>query len=88
MKKTWSDEGWDDYLYWQEQDRKTLRKINRLIRSIERDGAMKGEGKPEPLLGDLQGCFSRRIDDKNRLIYQVCGASIEILGCRDHYRDK
>ena len=85
MIKVWSDGGWEDYLYWQDQDRRTLRKINRLIQSIERDGVLSGEGKPEPLKGDLQGCFSRRINEKHRLAYRVSEENLEILGCREHY---
>lgn len=85
MIKVWSDGGWEDYLYWQDQDRRTLRKINRLIQSIERDGVLSGERKPEPLKGDLQGCFSRRINEKHRLVYRVSEENLEILGCREHY---
>lgn len=69
MKKLWSDIAWDEYLYWQTQDKKTLRKINDLIKSIERDGVSKGLGKPEPL--KHRKAWSRHIDSKNRLIYDV-----------------
>lgn len=62
-EKVWSDEAWDEYLYWQSQDKKTLKRINQLIKDIERNGCREGIGKPEPLSGDLQGEFSRRIDD-------------------------
>ena len=62
MRKVWDDEAWDDYLKWQEEDRKTLRKINKLILSIERDGVLGGIGKPEPLKYSYTGWFSRRID--------------------------
>ena len=68
MHKTWSEEGWNDYLYWQSQDRKTLKKINDLIKDIERNGSDKGIGKPEPLKGNLSEFWSRRIDEKNRLV--------------------
>ncbi len=61
MRKTWTDQGWEDYLHWQMQDRKTLRRINELVRDIERNGVSSGIGKPEPLKGDLQGFWSRRI---------------------------
>ena len=64
-EKIWSDEAWNDYLYWQLQDKKTLKRINQLIKDIERNGCLKGIGNPEPLKGDLQGEFSRRIDEKN-----------------------
>jgi len=62
MRKLWTDRGWDDYLYWQTQDKKTLRKINQLVIDIERNG-YDGIGKPEPLSGNLAGWWSRRIDD-------------------------
>ena len=87
-EKIWSDEAWDDYLYWQTQDKKTLNRINKLIKDIERNGCMEGIGKPEPLSGDLQGEFSRRIDDKNRLVYHMDNNRIYIAQCRSHYSDK
>lgn len=68
MRKTWTEQGWDDYLYWQTQDKRTLRRINDLVKDIERNGIASGIGKPEPLKGDLQGFWSRRIDEKNRLV--------------------
>ena len=70
MRKTWTEQGWDDYVYWQMQDKKTLRRINDLVKDIERNGLSIGIGKPEALKGDLQGFWSRRIDDKNRLVYK------------------
>jgi len=86
MRKTWTDQGWEDYLYWQMQDKKTLRKINDLIRDVERNGLMSGIGKPEPLKNDLQGFYSRRIDDRNRLVYnQSADGSLCIIACRGHY---
>lgn len=84
MKKIWFDEAWADYLFWQAQDRAMLRRINLLIRDIER-GAFEGLGKPEPLRGDLSGFWSRRIDAKHRLVYRVSGDVLEILSCRGHY---
>lgn len=78
---------WDDYLYWQTQDRKTLKRINQLLQDIDRNG-YSGIGKPEPLKGDLQGYWSRRIDETNRLIYRIVGERIEILQCSSHYGDK
>ncbi len=66
-EKIWSDDAWDDYLYWQTQDKKTIKRINQLIKDIERNGCMNGIGKPEPLTGDLQGEYSRHINDKDRL---------------------
>ncbi len=86
MNKIWFDEAWEDYLYWQTQDRKTLKRVNALLRDIERE-QFDGIGKPEPLKGELSGFWSRRIDDVNRLIYRIRGGSLEILSCRGHYDD-
>ena len=86
MRKTWTDAGWDDYLYWQTQDKKTLRKINSLVRDIERNGVSSGIGKPEPLKGDLQGFWSRRIDEENRLVCNLAAdGALCIIACRGHY---
>ena len=86
MRKTWTEQGWDDYLYWQTQDKKTLRRINDLVKDIERNGIASGIGKPEPLKGDLQGFWSRRIDEKNRLVYsQAVDGALCIVACRGHY---
>lgn len=76
--------GWSDYLYWQTQDSKTLERINGLIRECQRD-PFHGIGKPEPLKGDLAGCWSRRIDDTHRLVYRIKPGDLEILACRYHY---
>ncbi len=86
MNKIWFDEAWEDYLYWQSQDRKTLKRINVLLRDIER-GHFDGIGKPEPLRGELSGFWSRRIDDTNRLVYRIRSDVLEILSCRGHYDD-
>ena len=86
MIKIWADEAWEDYLYWQNQDKKTLRRINQLLRDIERHGQT-GLGKPEPLKYQWQGYWSRRIDDTHRLIYRIMDGRIEILQCRSHYGD-
>ncbi len=86
MKKIWFDEAWEDYLYWQTQDKKTLRRVNALLRDIER-AAFDGVGKPEPLRGELSGFWSRRIDEVNRLVYRINGGVLEILSCRGHYDD-
>jgi toxin YoeB len=83
-KKIWSDEAWEDYVYWQGQDKKTLKRINQLLKDIERNGHS-GIGKPEPLKHEYQGCWSRRIDDVNRLIYRIGDGFLEILQCRSHY---
>ena len=86
MRKTWTDGAWEDYLYWQTQDRRTLRKVNDLVRDIERNGVGTGIGKPEPLKNDLRGFWSRRIDGKNRLVYCLSpDGSLCIIACRGHY---
>lgn len=87
MIKQWTDEAWRDYLWWQAQDRKTLRRINLLIKESERN-PYDGIGKPERLTGNLSGAISRRIDQKNRLVYEVLDNTIVIYSCRDHYSDR
>ena len=87
MRKIWSDEAWVDYLYQQTQDKKTLRRINKLIQDIERNG-YNGMGKPEPLKGDLSGYWSVRIDDVNRIVFRIVNDELEIWQCGSHYRDK
>ena len=87
MKMIWSDAAWDDYLYWQTQDKKTLKKINRLIADIERNG-YNCTGKPEPLKFDKSGYWSVRIDDKNRIVFRITENMLEIAQCGSHYRDK
>ena len=87
MNKIWSDDAWDDYIYWQGQDKKTLRKINELIKDINRNG-YKCKGKPEPLKGDLSEFWSVHIDEKNRLVFRISDAGLEIAQCRTHYKDK
>jgi len=87
MKKLWTDRGWDDYLYWQTQDKKTLRKLNKLIADIERS-PFEGIGKPEPLKHDLSGWWSRQIDDANRIVYRIKNDNLEISQCKSHYDDK
>lgn len=80
----WTAEAWDDYVYWQGQDRKTLKRINQLIKDTQRS-PFEGIGKPEPLKENLMGFWSRRIDETNRLVYEVEGAQINIISCRYHY---
>jgi toxin YoeB len=87
MNKVWHDSAWEDYLYWQTQDRKTLKRINQLLKDVDRNG-YDGIGKPEPLKHEFQGFWSRRIDDSNRLIYRIENGQIEIAQCGSHYRDK
>lgn len=84
MKKIWFDEAWEDYLYWQTQDKKTLNRVNALIKDVERE-PFKGIGKPEPLKGEFSGFWSRRIDDANRFIYRITNGVLEILSCKGHY---
>lgn len=84
---SFSEDGWNDYLYWQTQDKKVLKKINQLLQDIFRNGN-EGIGKPEPLRNNLSGFWSRRIDDKNRLVYRISADKIEIVSCRGHYDDK
>ncbi|MDR0512294.1 MAG: Txe/YoeB family addiction module toxin [Treponema sp.] len=87
MIKSWDDDAWSDYLYWQTQDKKTLKRINNLLKDIDRNGYT-GIGKPEPLIGNLKGYWSRRIDDCNRIVYRIKNNRIEIIQCGTHYRDK
>lgn len=87
MRKVWFEEAWEDYTFWQTQDKKTLKRINALIKDIERTGPFTGIGKPEPLKGDLRGFWSRRIDDVNRLVYRIRDDVIEIITCKGHYDD-
>ena len=87
MNKLWEQDAWEDYLYWQKQDKKTLKRINLLIKDIERN-TFEGIGKPEPLREDLSGYWSRRIDEKNRIVYKIKDNQVVIIQCGSHYRDK
>lgn len=87
MNKAWQDDAWEDYLYWQKQDKKTLKRINQLLKDIDRNG-YEGIGKPELLVGNLSGYCSRRIDDTNRIVYKIENNQIIIIQCGSHYRDK
>ena len=84
---TFTPSAWADYVYWQGQDKKTLKRINALIDAIVREPFI-GIGKPEALRGDLTGCWSRRIDDVNRIIYEVNDSELKIVACRFHYSDR
>lgn len=84
MKKLWHDEAWEDYLYWQKQDKKYLKKINKLLKSIDRNG-YNCIGKPEPLLGNLSGYWSVHIDEKNRIVFRIVDEALEIVECGSHY---
>lgn len=81
----WTEAGWSDYVYWQSQDKKTLRRINKLIDNTIRT-PFEGIGKPERLKENLSGFWSRRIDDTHRLVYAVNDTYITIIACRYHYR--
>ena len=87
MNKIFTENAWIDYGYWETEDRKTLKKINNLIKDIDRN-KNEGIGKPEPLTGNLAGFWSRRINEKDRLIYKIDEQNIYILSCRYHYGDK
>ena len=83
-KLAWTDEAWADYIYWQSQDKKTLKRINRLITETKRS-PFEGIGKPEALRENLAGFWSRRIDEMNRLVYAVNDEYLTIISCRYHY---
>ena len=84
IELSWTKEAWADYVYWQGQDRKTLRRINKLIAGSQRS-PFEGIGKPEPLKENLAGFWSRRIDETNRLVYTVNDGRLTIISCRYHY---
>ena len=84
MRLLWEDRAWGDYLYWQTQDKKTLKRINGLIKDLQRN-TFEGIGKPEPLKGNLTGLWSRRIDDANRIVYYEQDNIIFIVSCKGHY---
>lgn len=86
MRLLWEDRAWADYLYWQGQDRKTLKRINVLLNDMKRN-PFDGIGKPEPLRGNLSGYWSRRIDEANRIVYFVENGIAYIISCRGHYED-
>lgn len=87
MKINFTEIAWKEYTYWQTQDKKTIKRINQLIQDIDRNHN-EGIGKPEPLRGNLSGWWSRRIDDKNRIVYRIEDNVIEIAQCKGHYDDK
>ena len=86
MVKSFTDDAWEDYCHWQSQDKKTLKRINLLLKDIDRNG-YQGIGKPEQLKGDLSHYWSRRIDDFNRIVYRIENNEIKIIQCGSHYRD-
>ena len=86
MKIVWFEGAWGDYVEWQSRDKKTSKRINNLLRDISRtENGFIGIGKPEPLKGEFSGCWSRRIDDVNRLVYRINNGVLEILACKGHY---
>ena len=87
MKKLWDDKAWEEYLDWQTKDKATLKKINRLLKDIDRNG-YNCIGKPEQLTGNLSGYWSVRIDEKNRIVFRIKNENLEIIQCGTHYKDK
>lgn len=86
MQLLWEDRAWDDYLHWQAQDKKTLKRINTILKDIQRN-TFDGIGKPEPLKGNLSGMWSKRIDGSNRIVYYEQDSIIYIVSCKGHYDD-
>lgn len=86
MRLLWEERAWEDYLYWQTQNKKTLKKVNTLIKDIQRN-PFEGIGKPEALKKNLSGLWSRRIDDTNRIVYYQQDETIYIIACKGHYED-
>ena len=86
MRLLWEERAWEDYLYWQTQDKKTLKRLNTLIKDIQRS-PFEGIGKPEPLKGNLSGLWSRRIDDTNRIVYYEKSGTVYLIACKGHYED-
>lgn len=82
----WDVDAWEDYLYWQVEDKQIMKKINQLIKDIRRT-PFEGIGKPEPLKGNLSGLWSRRINSEHRLVYLVEDNSVVIFACKGHYED-
>ena len=87
MIKCWTDDAWEEFEYWTEQDKKILRQIKKRLKDIDRN-RYKGLGHPEPLTGDLSGYWSRHIDEKNRLVYKIENDIVKIIQCGSHYKDK
>lgn len=87
MQIAFAEEGWNQYLYWQSQDKKIIKRINQLLQSVERNGALQGIGKPERLKYGKTGLYSRRIDESNRLVYAISENQIIVISCKGHYED-
>ena len=86
MRILWNDEAWNEYLSWQDKDKRILKRINMLLKDISRNG-YNCLGKPEPLKGNLSEYYSVRIDSKNRIVFRIVGDQIEVIQCGTHYRD-
>jgi len=84
MRVLFTEEAWEEYLYWQQMDKKILKRVNELIRAIQKEPFV-GIGKPEPLKYQLSGCWSRRINEEHRLVYDIIEDSVRIISCRYHY---
>ncbi|MBR1453749.1 MAG: Txe/YoeB family addiction module toxin [Lachnospiraceae bacterium] len=87
MKIEWYESAWEEYLTWQYEDKKTIKKINSLVKDLQRNG-IKGLGKPEPLKNNFDGWFSKRINDKDRLVFKIDNGLLIIASCKGHYDDK
>lgn len=87
MKIEWYESAWEEYLTWQYEDKKTIKKINSLVKDLQRNG-IKGLGKPEPLKNNFGGWFSKRINDKDRLVFKIDNGLLIIASCKGHYDDK
>ncbi len=87
MNILFTDTGWKQYTEWQVHDKRIIKRINQLLKSIDRDGAIQGIGKPELLKYNKSGLYSRRIDDANRLVYEMSGNQIIVKSCKGHYED-
>ena len=86
MRLLWEESAWEDYCQWQTEDKKTLKRINTLLKDIQRE-SYNGIGKPEPLKGNLSGWWSRRIDEVNRIVYREQDGAIVIASCKGHYEE-
>lgn len=87
MRKLWDDKAWEEYIAWQIKDKKVLKKINDLLKDIDRNG-YNSKGNPEPLKGNLSGYWSVRIDNKNRIVFKIEDENLEIIQCGTHYGEK
>lgn len=86
MRILWEESAWEQYLDWQSEDKKTLKRINKIVKDIQRN-MYDGIGKPEPLKDNYSGWWSRRIDEENRIVYKINDDSVIIASCKGHYDD-